>query len=168
MRLNRQQPKTIALTDDRTTAGFGGCRASCGSRRCGVGLGNQSKGGLVVVVVHNAQVHGKDCCGCGWHLHGQRCRAHVNWKKTADESRKSVWHNYNARTRDIINAHIHTHKHKQSPMFQQTIKKYFKKIQRTTAGMQCDFIAAFYILHLICIIIPALKKELLTTYVSVP
>lgn len=73
-----QQPKTIALTDDRTTAGLGGCRASCGGRRRGVGLGNQSKGRLVVVVVHNAQVHGKDCCGCGWHLHGQRCRAHVN------------------------------------------------------------------------------------------
>lgn len=111
--LNWQQPKTEALTDDRTTAGLGGCRASCGGRRRGVGLGNQSKGGLVVVVVHNAQVHGKDCCGCGWHLHGQCCRAHVNWKETADESRRSIWHIYNARTRDIINAHMRTN----SPVF---------------------------------------------------
>lgn len=53
-------------------------------------MGDQSEGGLLVVVVvmvHYAQVHGKDgCgCGCGWHLHGQCCRAHVHWKRRAEE-----------------------------------------------------------------------------------
>lgn len=45
-----------------------------------MGLGNQAKGGLlvVVVVVNYAQVHGKDGSGCGGHLHGQCCRAHVH------------------------------------------------------------------------------------------
>lgn len=54
-----------------------------------MGLGAHAEGGLLVgvvvmmgvvmvVVVHDAQVHWQDGCGGGGHLHGQRCRAHVH------------------------------------------------------------------------------------------
>lgn len=55
------------------------------------------------------------------------------------------------------NQHTHTHTQTQPSLPANNKKIYFKKIQRTTACMQCDFIVAFYILHLTCIIIPALK-----------
>lgn len=50
-----------------------------------MGLRNQAEGGLLVVVVvvgmvYYTQVHGKNGCGGGGHLHGQCCRAHVHWK----------------------------------------------------------------------------------------
>lgn len=60
-------------------------------------LGDQAEGGLLVVVVvvgvvHDAQVHGKDGCGGGGHLHGQRCRAHIhcNTQVEADEKRQKI------------------------------------------------------------------------------
>lgn len=68
------------LTDGCSTAGLGG-HVSVGGGRHGVGLRYQAECGLlvvVVVVVHDSQVHGKDGCGGGRHLRGQCCSAHVH------------------------------------------------------------------------------------------
>lgn len=73
-------------TDDGAPGGLSG---GCGHGGHRVGWGDQSEGGLavvvVVVVVHNAQVHGEDGCGCSGHLHGQRCRADVHCRREKEK-----------------------------------------------------------------------------------
>lgn len=76
-----------------------------------MGLGNQAEGGLlvVVVVVHYAQVHGKDGCGGGGHLHGQCCRAHVHWRRRPErewERRAAHKHGVCLQQESIYNANF--------------------------------------------------------------
>ncbi|TNN52902.1 hypothetical protein EYF80_036915 [Liparis tanakae] len=84
---NTTSGRRCPLTDDR--AGAGG-----GDRRRRVGLGTHAEGGLLLlvvvevvvvvvgVVVHYAQVHWKDGCGGGGHLHGLHRRAHIHcWRR---------------------------------------------------------------------------------------
>lgn len=58
-------------------------------------MGTHAEGGLLLllvvevvvvgVVVHYAQVHWKDGCGGGGHLHGLHCRAHVHCCREEEE-----------------------------------------------------------------------------------
>ncbi len=84
----RDKQISSRLTDDGPASWLRGRGRRCGGGRRRVGLGNQAEGELLVVVVgvvHYAQVHGKDGCGGGGHLHGQCCRAHVHWKRSPEE-----------------------------------------------------------------------------------
>lgn len=70
------------LTTERPAAWLSGCGTRSRGRRRRVRLGNQAKGGLLLVkvvgMIHYTQVHGKDGCVGRRHLQGQCCCADVH------------------------------------------------------------------------------------------